>query len=124
MGSPSLLETQDLGQTWQTLPLPAGAEQYPQVSFFSPTQGVLVPAASQGVLGTVFYTTDDGGQNWTPVPQGTTFTQVGSMVDFTSTQTGFAWTQPGDTQSAAPPPIYVTTSSGSTWTPFTPALVN
>ena len=78
LGDPSLLETQDLGQTWYTVTLPAGAEQYPQISFFSPTQGVLIPTASQGVLGTVFYTTDDGGQHWTPVPQGTDFTQIGS----------------------------------------------
>jgi photosystem II stability/assembly factor-like uncharacterized protein len=122
LGDPSLLKTQDLGQTWYTLTLPAGVEQYPQVSFFSPTQGVLIPAAPQGVLGTVFYTTDDGGQNWTPVPQGTDFTQAGSSVDFTSTQTGFAWTQAGDTQSATPPPVYATTNSGSTWTPFIPVL--
>lgn len=121
-GSPSLLATEDLGQSWNFLPLPAGAGQYPQVSFFSATQGVVVPAAAQDAIGTVFYTTDNGGKTWTPVQQGTHFTQLGGAVDFVSPQDGFAWTLAGDAQSATPPPIYATTNSGSTWTPFTPAL--
>ena len=122
-GNPSLLGTPDLGQSWHPLALPAGAEQYPQVSFFNQTQGVLIPAAAQGVLGSVVYTTDDGGQAWTPFQQGKHFTQLGSALDFTGPQTGFAWIQADDTQAATPPPIYATTNSGRTWIPFTPHLV-
>jgi hypothetical protein len=39
--SPALPITRDLGQTWEQLPLPVGLG-YPQITFFSPTQAVLV----------------------------------------------------------------------------------
>jgi len=121
--APSLLGSQNLGQTWHSLTLPAGAEQYPQVSFFSSTRGVLVPAAAQDELGAVFYTTDDGGQTWTAVRQGKRFTALGSAVDFTSPQAGVAWVAGADAQAATPPPICATANSGRTWTSLAPHLV-
>jgi photosystem II stability/assembly factor-like uncharacterized protein len=119
---PTVLVSRDLGQRWRSLALPVGAGQYPQISFFTPTDGVLVAAGSQEALGTVFYTTTDGGQTWTPVPQGTHFAQLGATIDFTSPQTGFEWTSSGDTQGSAPPSVSVTTDSGHTWRSFTPKL--
>jgi photosystem II stability/assembly factor-like uncharacterized protein len=121
--APLLLGSQNLGQTWHSRTLPAGAGQYPQVSFFSSTQGVLVPAAAQDVLGAVFYTTDDGGQAWTAVRQGRRFTALGSAVDFTSPQAGVAWVAGADAQAATPPPVYATANSGRTWTSFAADLV-
>jgi photosystem II stability/assembly factor-like uncharacterized protein len=117
---PTVLVSQDLGQTWHSLALPSGAGQYPQISFFPPTDGVLVAAGSQEALGTVFYTTTDGGQTWTPVPQGTHFAQLGATIDFSSPQAGFEWTSGGDAQGSAPPSASVTTDSGHTWRSFTP----
>jgi photosystem II stability/assembly factor-like uncharacterized protein len=119
---PAVLVSQDLGQTWHSLALPSAAGQYPQISFFTPTEGVLVAAGSQQALGTVFYTTTDGGQTWMPVPQGTHFAQLGAAIDFTSPRAGFEWTSDGDTQGSAPPSVYETTDSGHTWRPFTPKL--
>lgn len=119
---PTVLVSQD-GQTWHSLALPAGAGQYPQISFFTPTDGVLLAAGSQEALGTVFYTTTDGGHAWTPVPQGTHFAQLGATIDFTSPQTGFEWTSGPDAQGSAPSPVSVTTDSGRTWRSFTPKLV-
>jgi photosystem II stability/assembly factor-like uncharacterized protein len=120
---PTVLVSRDLGQTWHSLALPSGAGQYPQISFFTPADGVLVAAGSQEALGTVFYTTTDGGQTWMPVPQGTHFAQLGATIDFTSPQAGFEWTSGGDTQGSAPPSAYVTTDSGRTWRSFIPKLV-
>ena len=119
---PTLLVTADLGQTWRPVPLPAGVGPYPQVMFFSPADGVLVAAGSQGSLGDVFYTTSDGGQTWTAVRQGAHFTQLGVTIDFVSQRTGFAWILGTDTQGPSPPPMYETTNSGRTWTSFTPRL--
>jgi photosystem II stability/assembly factor-like uncharacterized protein len=119
---PAVLVSRDLGQTWHSLALPAGAGQYPQISFFTPADGVLVAAGSQETLGIVFYTTTDGGQTWTPVHQGTHFAELGATIDFTSPQTGFAWTSGDDAQGSAPPSAYVTTDSGRTWRSFTPKL--
>lgn len=125
-GATDLLVTQDLGQTWQFAPLPAGYPSgeyaYPQMKFFDPRHGVLVPGGSQGTIGAVFYTTADGGQTWTEVPQGIHFTQLGAAIDFVSAQVGFAWILAGDAQGAAPPAIYETTDSGRTWTSFAPLL--
>lgn len=121
-GHPVLLASQDLGRSWHQLALPAGAGQYPQVRFFSPARGILVSMGAQGALGGVFYTTADGGRTWTPVPQGTRFTQSGANVEFASPQAGFAWSQGGDSQGAAPPAMYATADSGRRWTPFTPEL--
>ena len=119
---PTVLVSQDLGQTWRPLALPSGAGQYPQISFFTPADGVLVAAGSQEALGTVFYTTADGGQNWTPVPQGTRFAQLGAAIDFTSPQAGFEWTSGDDAPGSAPPSASVTADSGRTWRSFTPKL--
>ena len=122
-GTPSLLDSQDRGQTWQLLTLPPGAGQYPQVKFFTPADGVLVTAGPQEALGAVFYVTADGGQSWTPVPQGTHFTQYGYAIDFASQQAGFAWNSGGNTAGVPPPPLYATTNSGRTWHLFIPHLV-
>ena len=122
-GAPSLLGSQDRGQTWQLLTLPSGAGQYPQVKFFTPADGVLVTAGPQEALGAVFYVTADGGQSWTPVPQGTHFTQYGEAIDFGSQQAGFAWNSGGNTVGVPPPPLYSTTNSGRTWHLLIPHLV-
>jgi photosystem II stability/assembly factor-like uncharacterized protein len=119
-GTPSLLDTPDGGQSWQLLTLPPGAGQYPQVKLFTPADGVLVAAGPQEALGTVFYVTADGGQSWTPVPQGTQFTQVGDAIDFASQQAGFAW---NSDNTAGAPPLYATVNSGRTWQLFVPHLV-
>jgi photosystem II stability/assembly factor-like uncharacterized protein len=120
-GTPSLLGTRDGGQAWQRLTLPPGAGQYPQVTFFTPADGVLVTAGQQQALGGVFYATADGGRSWTPVPQGTHFTQDGAAIDFASPQAGFAWNSGADT--AAAPPLYATANSGRIWHLFIPHLV-
>jgi hypothetical protein len=120
-GTPSLLDSQDRGRTWQLLTLPSAAGQYPQVTFFTPADGVLVTAGPQEALGAVFYATADGGHSWTPVPQGTHFTQYGEAIDFSSQQAGFAWNSGGNTVAA--PPLYATTNSGRTWHLFIPHLV-
>jgi photosystem II stability/assembly factor-like uncharacterized protein len=120
--APALLVTRDLGQTWEQLPLPAGL-QYPQVSFFSPTEGVLVARETQGEFGSTFYTTADGGQTWTPVPQGANLTRLGVTIDFANPQDGFAWTNGQESDPAPPTTIYETTNSGRSWHAFTPRLV-
>jgi photosystem II stability/assembly factor-like uncharacterized protein len=125
-GATDLLVSRDLGQTWQFVPLPSGYPSgeyaYPQIKFFDARHGVLVPGGSQGTIGAVFYTTADGGQSWTEVPQGVHFTPLGAAVDFVSSQVGFAWILGGDAQGASPPPVYETTDSGRTWTSVTPLL--
>ena len=125
-GATTLLVTRDLGQTWLPVPLPAGYEYgkfpYPRIKFFDPEHGVLVSAGSQGTIGTVFYTTSDGGQTWAAVPQGVHFTQNGAAIDFVSPLAGFAWVPGGDTQGSSPPPVYETTNSGRTWTAFNPRV--
>jgi photosystem II stability/assembly factor-like uncharacterized protein len=120
-GTASLLGTRDQGQTWQLLSLPSGAGHYPQAKFFTQADGVLVTAGPQQGLGGVFYLTADGGQSWTPVPQGTRFTQYGEAIDFASQQVGFAWNSGGNTAGA--PPLYATGNSGRTWYLFIPHLV-
>jgi photosystem II stability/assembly factor-like uncharacterized protein len=123
-GATTLLVTRDLGQTWLSVPLPDGYAYgkypYPQIKFFDPEHGVLVSAGSQGTIGTVFYTTSDGGQTWTAVPQGVHFTQNGTAIDFVSPFAGFAWVPGGDAQGSSPPPVYETTNSGRTWTAVNP----
>ena len=122
-GASALLATRNLGQTWAQTALPAGV-QYPEITFFSPTQGVLVAAGSQDSFQSTFYTTADGGQTWTPVPQGTNLTKLGVSIDFTSAQDGFAWTT-GETSDPTPPTsIYETKNSGRTWHAFTPKLAS
>lgn len=122
-GTPSFLVSQDLGQTWQSRPLPSGSGAYPHIRFFGAQDGVLVPGGPQASIGAVFYTSSDGGQTWTAVPQGRHFTQLGAAVDFVSPAAGFAWFLGGDTQGAAPPPMYATADSGRTWTSFSPRLI-
>jgi len=122
--TPELLVSRDLGQSWQSLPLPAGSGAYPQIRFFGPRSGVLVPAGSQASLGAVFYSTSDGGQSWTAVPQGMHFTQLGAAVDFVSPVAGFGWILGGDAPGSSPPPMYATADSGHTWTSFSPRLVS
>jgi photosystem II stability/assembly factor-like uncharacterized protein len=122
-GTPSLLGTRDGGQTWQLLALPSGAGQYPQVKFFTPADGVLVTAGPQQALGAVFYLTADGGRSWTPVRQGTRFTQDGEAIDFASQQAGLAWNSGANTAGVPPPPLYATADSGRIWRPITPHLV-
>ena len=116
-----LLETRDRGQSWEQLPLPGGL-QYPQITFFSPTQGVLVAGETQGAFGGTFYTTADGGQTWTPVPQGANLTRLGVTIDFASARDGFAWTNGLESNAVPPTSIYETTNSGRTWHAFTPKL--
>jgi photosystem II stability/assembly factor-like uncharacterized protein len=120
-GTPSLLDTRDGGHIWQLLALPSGAGQFPQVKFFTPADGVLVTAGPQAALGAVLYVTADGGQSWTPVQQGTHFTQYGEAIDFASQQAGYAWNSGANTVPA--PPLYATTNSGLTWHVFIPHLV-
>jgi photosystem II stability/assembly factor-like uncharacterized protein len=122
-GGPALLETRDLGQTWERIALPAGV-RYPQITFFSPTQGALVVAGSQDSFQSTFYTTTNGGQTWTPVPQGTNFTKIGVDIDFTSTKDGLAWTNGENSDPATATSIYETTNSGRSWHVFTPRLVS
>ena len=120
--APYFLVSQDLGATWRSEPLPSGAGEDPRVQFFSPLSGMLVSAGPQGAIGHVFYTTADGGQTWTAVPQGRSFTQLGTSFDFVSARTGFAWAAGADAQGSSPPAMYQTTDSGRTWTAFTPQL--
>jgi photosystem II stability/assembly factor-like uncharacterized protein len=117
----ALLVTRDLGQTWNQLSLPAGL-QYPKITFFSPTQGVLVAGESQGAFGGTFYTTADGGQTWSPVSQGADLTRLGVTIDFASPQDGFAWTNGLESEPVPPTTIYQTTNSGRSWHAFIPRL--
>jgi photosystem II stability/assembly factor-like uncharacterized protein len=120
-GTPALLATRNLGRSWQRIALPAGLV-YPQITFFSATQGVLVAGATQGSFQSTFYTTANGGQTWTPVRQGADFNKIGVDIDFTSTTKGYAWTN--GLVSTAPTTIYQTANSGRTWHAFTPYLVS
>jgi photosystem II stability/assembly factor-like uncharacterized protein len=120
--APYFLVSPDLGVTWRSEPLPSGAGEDPRVQFFSPLSGMLVSAGPQGAIGHVFYTTADGGQTWTAVPQGRFFTQLGTSFDFVTARTGFAWAAGADAQGSSPPAMYQTTDSGRTWTAFTPQL--
>ena len=117
----ALLVTRDLGQTWDQLALPAGL-QYPQITFFSPTQGVLVDREAQGAFGGTFYTTADGGQTWTPVQQGANLTRLGVTIDFATPADGFAWTNGLESDPVPPTSIYQTNNSGRAWHAFTPKL--
>ena len=122
-GAPALLVTRDLGRTWQRIALPVGLE-YPQITFFSPTRGVLVAGGSQGSFQSTFFTTANGGQTWTPTPQGTNFTKIGVNIDFTSTRDGLAWTTGENSDPAPATSIYQTANSGRTWHAFTPHLIS
>ena len=122
-GQPALLETRDLGRTWEQIALPTGV-QYPQITFFSATRGVLVAGGSQDSFQGTFYTTANGGQTWTPVRQGTNFTKIGVDIDFTSTLDGFAWSTGENSDPAPATSIYRTANSGRTWQAFTPYLVS
>ena len=120
--APYFLVSADLGVTWRSEPLPSGAGEDPRIQFFSPLSGILVSTGPQGVIGHLFYTTADGGQTWTAVPQGRSFTQPGTSFDFVSGRTGFAWAAGTDAEGSSPPAMYQTTDSGRTWVAFTPHL--
>ncbi len=111
-GRTGFLVSQDLGVTWRSEPLPSGAGQDPRIQFFSPLSGMLVSAGPQGGIGHVFYTTANGGRTWTAVPQGRSFTQLGTSFDFVSARTGFAWAPGADAKGSSPPAMYLTTDSG------------
>jgi hypothetical protein len=115
-----LLVSRDAGSSWQVRQLPAGAGPYPQIRFFTADRGIAVSGGAQGLIGSVFYLTADGGRNWTPVPQGRHFGQVGAYVDFVSTTDGFAWIPSSGITSGPAPDMYVTTNSGRTWIAITP----
>lgn len=117
-----LLVSRDAGSSWQVRQLPAGAGPYPQIRFFTADRGITVSGGSQGLIGSVFYLTADGGRSWTPVPQGRQFGTVGASVDFVSTTDGFAWIPASGIAAGPAPDMYVTTNSGRTWTAITPRL--
>ncbi len=121
-GAPYFLVSQDLGVTWRNEPLPSGAGQDPRIQFVSPLSGMLVSSGPQGVIGHVFYTTANSGRTWTAVPQGRSFTQLGTSFDFVSARTGFAWAPGADATGSSPPAMFLTTDSGRTWVAFTPRL--
>src|SRR5258707_952381 len=121
-GAPYFLVSQDLAVTWRSEPLPSGAGQDPRIQFFSPLSGMLVSAGPQQVTGHVFYTTANAGRTWTAVPQGRSFTQLGTSFDFVSARTGFAWAPGADAKGSSPPAIYLTTDSGRTWVSLTQRL--
>ena len=109
--------------TWRNEPLPSGAGQDPRIQFFSPLEAACSSQpARQGVIGAVFYTTANGGRTWTAVPQGRSFTQLGTSFDFVSARTGFAWAPGADATGSSPPAMFLTTDSGRTWVAFTPRL--
>jgi hypothetical protein len=118
--APYFLVSNNVGKTWRTRALPSGGGLDPRITFFSARDGVLVSAGTQGSIGTVFYTTANGGRTWTAVPQGTAFTQLGVAFDFVSTRIGYAWVLATDSPGATAPQMYRTDNSGRTWTPFTP----
>jgi photosystem II stability/assembly factor-like uncharacterized protein len=73
-------------------------------------------------LGSTLDTTADGGQSWTPVPQGADLARLGVTVDFANPQDGFAWTNGVESDPVPPTSIYETTNSGRSWHAFTPKL--
>jgi photosystem II stability/assembly factor-like uncharacterized protein len=117
-----LLVSRDAGSSWQVRQLPAGAGTYPptQIRFFTADRGIAVPGGAQGLIGSVFYVTADGGRTWTPVPQGRHFGQIPTYVDFVSTTAGLAWVSSSGIAAGPAPDMYVTTNSGRTWTAITP----
>ncbi len=73
---------------------------------------MLVARETQGEFGSTFYTTADGGQTWTPVPQGANLTRLGVTIDFANAEDGFAWTNGLESDPEPPTSIYETTNSG------------
>lgn len=115
-----LLISRDGGSSWQLRHLPAGAGPYPQIRFFTAGSGIAVPGGTQGLIGSVFYLTADGGRSWAPVPQGRHFGRAGAHVNFVSTTDGFAWVPSSGITSGPAPDMYITTNSGRTWIAITP----
>jgi photosystem II stability/assembly factor-like uncharacterized protein len=113
------LISHNLGETWQRGSIPSGGGIYPRIQFFSASDGIIVSAGPQGVIGSDFYTTANGGKKWTTVPLGRHFTQLGVGFDFVSTKVGFAWVLGTDASGSAPD-MYETTNSGHTWAAFRP----
>jgi photosystem II stability/assembly factor-like uncharacterized protein len=120
--TPYFLTSSNLGVTWRTEGLPSGGGTAPRIQFFSPRDGVLVSAGSQGAIGSTFYTSANGGRTWTAVPQGHTFSQSGAEFDFVSPEVGFAWTIGADAPGSRAPQMYQTSNSGKTWTAFEPKV--
>jgi len=110
-----LLVSTDAGESWQSESMPAGAGPYPRVTFFGSADAIAVSAGAQGIIGTDFYLTSDGGLSWSAVPQGRRFGSSGASFDFVSPELGFAWTSAGQQ-------LYQTRDSGRTWTVSTPQL--
>lgn len=110
-----LLVSTDAGESWQSEPMPAAAGPYPRVTFFGSADAIAVSAGAQGIIGTDFYLTSDGGLSWRAVPQGRQFGSSGASFDFVSPELGFAWVSSGRQ-------LYQTRDSGRTWTVGTPQL--
>jgi hypothetical protein len=104
-----LLGTENSGGSWTVLRLPTGAGPYPRITFFGSAHAIAVSAGPQGVIGSDFYLTSDGGLSWTAVPQGRRFGSSGAQFDFVSPQVGFAWVPSSQL-------LYRTSDSGHTWT--------
>ena len=118
-----LLVSRDGGASWKTESLPAGAGPYPRLTFFGARLGIAVSAGAQGMVGSMFYVTSDGGLSWTAVQQGKVFGRAPFGFDFVSPSTGFAWI-PGADSAGGAPDLEMTTNSGRTWTAFHPLEVS
>jgi photosystem II stability/assembly factor-like uncharacterized protein len=110
-----LLVTENSGGRWTVLRLPTRAGPYPRITFFGSATAIAVSAGPQGVIGSDFYLTNDGGLSWTAVAQGRQFGSSGAQFDFLNPKLGFAWI-PGSRQ------LYQTSDSGQTWTAVAPQL--
>ena len=118
-----LLVSRDGGASWKAESLPAGAGPYPRLTFFGARHGIAVSAGAQGMVGSTFYVTSDGGLSWTAVHQGKVFSRAPFGFDFVSPSAGFAWI-PGADSAGGAPDLEVTTNSGRTWTAFHPLEVS
>jgi photosystem II stability/assembly factor-like uncharacterized protein len=116
-----LLVSTDGGVRWQFRRLPAGAGIYPQIRFFGPRTGIVVPTTSQATIGDVFYLSANGGRTWRGVAQGMRFTVLGTSIGFVTTRIGFACCS-YVSSGGAPPDEYLTSNSGHTWQAFAPLL--
>lgn len=119
----ALLVSHDGGATWSRVTLPAKAGVYPRIEFVDARHGVLIPAGPQAVLGKLVYRTFDGGQAWQAVHPRTRSGLPGTMVDFVTSATGFAWTPGADATSRTPPPLCRTRDDGRTWACFAPHVM-
>src|SRR5262249_25029910 len=114
-GPGHLLVSHDTGATWRAITLPPGADPDPVAWFFDSTHGLLIPGRPQDIVGRVWYATSDGGRSWHSIAQGGPAWRLGTMFDFVSPATGFAW-NPG----AQPAQVYSTANGGRAWSLFVP----